>query len=253
MPECTGSEGGHAGSETRFLAARRDAQVDVVPEPVVGVDVPITQVGPSILGGLDPPRVDVLKSIPGYPPRHRIDSLIAEARKDASAFCQRPDAVILQSRCETKHVEYPYPVGQSICHVFVASQEVGIVPATKLQEQDNPEDARGSFPCSWGSTSRDFSLLARRGLFGRVDSCWNFEHGGLDPAPVIDIIESWPSKKRREEKYIASVVEDARKFLECLLFLEVGKLLVWQSAIGHVPAESRELHHENHLGASDVH
>lgn len=41
VPEGAGGEGSQASAEARFLALRRNAEVDVVAQPVVGVLVPV--------------------------------------------------------------------------------------------------------------------------------------------------------------------------------------------------------------------
>lgn len=64
MPESAGHERRQAGTETGFLAFGRDAQVHVVSEPVVGVHVPVFEICAGILGGLNAPWIDILKTVP---------------------------------------------------------------------------------------------------------------------------------------------------------------------------------------------
>jgi hypothetical protein len=63
VPEGRREERGERGPEARFLAGRRDPQVDVVTEPFVGVFVPVVQVGARVLGQLDADRIDVFEMV----------------------------------------------------------------------------------------------------------------------------------------------------------------------------------------------
>jgi hypothetical protein len=64
VPQGTGSKCHETGAEAGLLTTGRDAQIDVVPEPVVGVYVPPAEVSSRVLGRLDSPGVNVLQTVP---------------------------------------------------------------------------------------------------------------------------------------------------------------------------------------------
>jgi hypothetical protein len=105
MPEGRGRESGQAGAEARLLAPRGHAQVDVVAQPLVCVDIPGLEVAAGILGKLDAPRVDVPEAIPRDLPCQWVQPLVTESRENASAFRQRPDAVVFGTRRKANHVQ----------------------------------------------------------------------------------------------------------------------------------------------------
>lgn len=60
VPKGTGSKGDQASSEAGLFAARGDAKIDVIAQPVIRVHVPSAKVCSWILRRLDPDRIDVL-------------------------------------------------------------------------------------------------------------------------------------------------------------------------------------------------
>lgn len=64
MPESTRDERRHAGSKPRFLTLRRHSKVYIVTQPIVGIDVPVTQICSSVLRGFHAPWANILESIP---------------------------------------------------------------------------------------------------------------------------------------------------------------------------------------------
>lgn len=64
MPECAGGECSQARAETGLLPLWRDAQVDVVAQPIVGVHVPVPEVCTTVLRSLQAPWVYILETIP---------------------------------------------------------------------------------------------------------------------------------------------------------------------------------------------
>ena len=64
MPKCTRNKSRHTSAEAGLLAAGCDAQIYVISKPSIRVDVPVSQVGSSILSTLDTPRAHVAESIP---------------------------------------------------------------------------------------------------------------------------------------------------------------------------------------------
>lgn len=109
VPERTGDEGGHAGAETGLLALRRDAQVDVVSQPVVGVHVPVAQICMAVLRKLHARRPNVGQAAPVWFAGFGIQAFVPDAREDAGAFGHHPDAVVLHSGDEVEHVEVEDP------------------------------------------------------------------------------------------------------------------------------------------------
>ena len=64
VPEGRGRKGSQAGAEARLLAPGSHAQVDIVAQPLVRVDIPGFEIATGVLGKLDAPRVDVPEAIP---------------------------------------------------------------------------------------------------------------------------------------------------------------------------------------------
>ncbi len=64
MPKCARDESSHTGAESRFLAFRGDSKVDIVSKPVVGIDVPASEICSGVLRTFDTPRTDILEPIP---------------------------------------------------------------------------------------------------------------------------------------------------------------------------------------------
>ena len=104
MPECTGDKSCQTGSESWFLPPGRNAKVNVVPQPFVGIHVPVFQKGPGVLSGLDAPSIDILEPIPVNTPSLRIDAFVAESGKDACALGQGPYSVELEPCGEAEHL-----------------------------------------------------------------------------------------------------------------------------------------------------
>jgi hypothetical protein len=83
VPERTRDEGCQCGPEAGLLALGCHAEVHVVLQPVVGVDVPETQISTSILRALDLQRHDVGKTIPFRTIGLWVDAIVADTREDA--------------------------------------------------------------------------------------------------------------------------------------------------------------------------
>lgn len=79
MPERTGGEGSQAGAEAGFLALGRDAEVDVVAQPVIGVLVPVAQISVRVLRRLHSPGIDVLQPIPEDLACLRVKAVVSHA------------------------------------------------------------------------------------------------------------------------------------------------------------------------------
>jgi hypothetical protein len=107
VPECTRYKSGHTGAESGFLAARRDAEVYIIPKPVVGVDIPVSEIGSGVLCTFHSPWIYVLKSIPGYFASDRVNPFEAQAGENARALRQSPDTIIFQTRSHIEHMEDP--------------------------------------------------------------------------------------------------------------------------------------------------
>lgn len=126
VPESAGDESGHAGAETGFLAFRRDAQVDVVFQPVVGVDVPVAEVSVAVLREFDARGFDVGQAVPAWAAGTGVDAFVADAGKDAGAFGQGPDAVVFHARDEAHHVKVEDAHGEAVGGEGVAEDDAGV-------------------------------------------------------------------------------------------------------------------------------
>ena len=105
VPESTRNERSETSAETWFLSLGCDAEVDVIAQPVVGVFVPVFEIGAAVLSRFDAPGVDVVEFVPlnaagggGY-------AVVAEAREDAAAFGEGPDGVVFEACGDAEGVE----------------------------------------------------------------------------------------------------------------------------------------------------
>ena len=120
MPKRTCSKGRETSSEARFFAFWRDAEIHVVSQPVVGVHIPVFEVGSRILRGFDTPRIDVLKSVPLHSACFGVYAFVAHAGEDAGAFGQIPDAIVFHTGNETEHFEVPNSPEEAVLKVLIA-------------------------------------------------------------------------------------------------------------------------------------
>lgn len=88
MPERARDKRRHASAETRLLTLWSHPKVDVITEPHVGVDVPVSEISMTVLGEFDGQRLDVLESVPIGFSGLGVDALVADAGKNACALCQ---------------------------------------------------------------------------------------------------------------------------------------------------------------------
>ena len=202
VPKGAGHKSGHACSEARFLPFRSHSQIYVVAQPVVCVDVPVLQVGPAVLSGLDSPWPDIDKSIPLDAARFGIDSLVAEAGQYTGAFGQSPHTVVLRPCHDPKHMEEQDSIKEARALVLVARQTIGTVHTRQLDECEYPQKPCNQFHGSRCATSRDSSLLACRRMLRRVGASGNVEQTCINPASILGIVEGRPSQECREEKLL---------------------------------------------------
>ena len=80
MPESAGNESRHTGSKSRLLPPRRDTEIHIVSQPIVGIDIPVSQVCASVLSGLDAPGAYISKSVPGHFASDWINAFVAQSR-----------------------------------------------------------------------------------------------------------------------------------------------------------------------------
>lgn len=104
MPKCARSECGKTCSKTRLLPLWRDAKVHIMPQPMICVLIPVLEVGSRVLGGLYSPGIDVLKTVPIDLSSSWINAFVPHARKNASAFCQAPNAIVFHPSRKAKHL-----------------------------------------------------------------------------------------------------------------------------------------------------
>ena len=170
MPERAGDESGQSGPETRLLALGRHSKIHVVPQPMVGIDVPESEVGTSVLGRLDLPRLDVGESVPLGTICCWIKAIVSNTAKNASTFGEAPDTVILHSSSQSEHIKLPHSAKEVVFHVVVAQVERGRVIGGELQESKDPERTACTLDGSWNATSWYSSLLTRWWSIGGVGS-----------------------------------------------------------------------------------
>ena len=252
VPEGAGRKGRHAGAEARFFALRGDAQIDVVPQPVVGVLVPAAQVCMGILGRLQAPRIHVFQAIPKDLAGLGVEAVVPHAGEDAGALGEGPHAVVLHSRGEAKQVQDPDAAEEAQLEVALLLHGALVIDRVQLQEHEDPHQAHHSLFGGWGATARDLALLARWRHLGRVGPWGHVEEGGVDPPAVVVVLEGGAAEERREEEDVAQIVEETREFSNGRILLRIRQLLWREATIMNIPTERRQLHDHHHLGASDV-
>lgn len=134
VPECARYKRGHAGTEARFLAARRNAKIHIISKPIVGVDIPIAEIGSGVLCTFHSPWIYILESIPRHFAGDRIYPSEAQAGENAGAFRKSPDTVIFEARSKIEHMKNPDSIKETVCHVFVPGEEFRVVPARELKK-----------------------------------------------------------------------------------------------------------------------
>lgn len=237
MPESAGCKSDQAGAETRLLASGRNAEIDVVAKPVVGIHVPPGEVRARVLGSFNRDGVDVLQPVPRDLACNWVDSVVSEASQDAGTFRQSPYSVILETSYNPDHVHDKYATDDAMRQVrFVNELLVAKVTREGHKEAD-PAEAGDGLDHSRGAAARNLALLANRGLLGGVDACRDFEHGCVNPALVVDVVKGGTGHQGWEEENICGEIQDAGEVLQGTLFLEVGEVLIRQLAIGNVPAK----------------
>lgn len=220
MPERTRAESSQAGTETWFLVAWRDAQVNIVPKPLVSVHVPIPKICTAILRRLDTPRIDVLQSIPANSTCHRIDALVAQTGEDAGALGQSPHTVVLQACREANHVEVKHLSREGVGAKTLLEHEMPVIPRAELQKSKDPDETSSEFPHGRCGTARNLSPLTGGRLLCWVNGRWHIKHGAVDPALVLVVVERRTGQERRKEQDVSSVVQQARQFDNPPVFLE---------------------------------
>jgi hypothetical protein len=85
MPNSTRNKRRHCAAEPRFFASRGDAQVDVIPEPFIGILVPGFQVLFIILCCFEGEGGDVCYAVPSQRTVGEV-AVECEAREHAGAF-----------------------------------------------------------------------------------------------------------------------------------------------------------------------
>ena len=252
MPERARGERSQAGSKARFLPLGRYPQVHVVAEPVVGVHIPVLEIGAGILGEFDAERVDVLEAVPIDFPRLGVDAAVADAGEDAGAFGQGPDAVVFHAGDEAEHLEVPDAAEEAVGEVGIVEDEGGVVPFVELEEEEDPDETGDEFDGGGEVGLGDFAAFAGLGFDGGVGARGDFEHGCFDPAAVVDVVEGGAGEEGGEEEHIAGEVEEVGELGESVIALEVGHFFRREAPVFDVPAEGGEFHDEDHLHAGDV-
>lgn len=190
MPEGRGNKGGHTGTESRFLALGGHPQIHVVPEPEVGVDVPVSEVGMSVLGELDAQRLHVLEAVPVDTAGLGVNTLVADTGENASTFGQMPDAVVFHASSKANHVQIVETLEEVMLHILVTQKQVCAVPSREGQEGKYPNKTIGGLPCSRCAAARDLALLPGWSSLGGINAGRQLKHAGGQPLAVIDVIES---------------------------------------------------------------
>lgn len=144
----------------------------------------------TVLRKLDTHRPDVGKAVPVRLSSFRVETFVSNTSQDACAFCERPDAVVLQSGNDVHHVHLEDARGNVELLVLFGEESVWAEVAGANQEGEDPSDTGGHFHHGWSAASRNPSLLPGWGSFGWIGTRRQIEHGCLKPATVIRIIES---------------------------------------------------------------
>lgn len=93
MPNSTRHKRRHRAAESGFLAPGGDAQVDVIPEPFIGILVPGLQVLFTVLGCFEGEGGNVCHAIPTQRTVGEV-AVECETREHAGAFRHFPDAIV---------------------------------------------------------------------------------------------------------------------------------------------------------------
>lgn len=135
MPESARYERRQAGTESGLLALGCNAQIHVIPEPVIGVHVPVLKVRTRVLRCLDTPWIYVLEAVPQYTTRLWVYAVVAKSGKDTGALGKMPYAVILHSSDKAKHLKDPDSTQEAIFHVLVSKHKFVVVRRRELEEE----------------------------------------------------------------------------------------------------------------------
>jgi hypothetical protein len=221
-----GCKSSERAPEPRFLPFGRDAEVDVVLEPLVSVHVPRLEVCLRVLRCLDRPRVDVCDTVPARLLGGRVDAVVAQARQDARALGQRPYAVVFCAGDEAEGVKEPdsffpsagvraatpkeknSPSEEAIMHSLITQHKLGSVQRAQLQERQYPQQALDSFPRSRSVALGDLPLPFCATTFGIRD--YHIEHAAIDPSLVFPEVEGRPRKQARKVEDIRRIVQYSR-------------------------------------------
>lgn len=252
MPESAGGECSQCGTKTRLLATGSDAQVDVVAQPLAGVDVPVIEVRLGVLRSLHAHRTDVLEPIPRHLARGRINAVEAQAAKNACAFRHHPDTIVLGARRDTNHVQEEKADEEVVAHEAVSKERLGREPGREPDEEQEPGEPGNELDHGWSTAAGDLALASGGRLLGRIDRLGNVEHGGVEPSAVLGEVKGGSNHETGEEENISKVVQQGRQLLEPSVLLKVGEVIFGKNTVGHVPAESAELHDEHHLRSCDI-
>ena len=124
MPESTGDEGCQGGSKTRLLALGRHSQEHVVTQPVVRVDVPISEIRVAVLRELNTQWPDVGQTVPVWLSSLWVEALVSYTSHDACTFRQGPDTVVFGASYDVHHVHLEYARWEAQLLVLVGEESV---------------------------------------------------------------------------------------------------------------------------------
>ena len=161
----------------------------------------------------------------GYVPAdfacRRVDTLVTQASKNTRALGQGPDAIVFQTSSEADHVEEEDLTWERVGTKALLEHEMPIVPCAEFEKGKDPDQASCELPHGGSTTARDLSLLASRGLLGRVNCSRHVKHGAVDPGLVLVVVERRTRHEGREEKDVTGVVQEAWQVDNSLVLLEV--------------------------------
>lgn len=200
MPKSAGNKSCQTCPKSRFPSFRSYAKIHIVPQPIVGIHIPIFKVCTSVLRCLDSPRIHILKSVPLDSTGLRVDAFISHTWENTGSFGKVPDTIIFQPSWKPKQLQNPHSPEKSVRWEMMTQDNFGIVPAREFQVQKYPDKTHGGFPRSRFSTAGDFPLLPSVWSGGLIRSRGYPKHAGFNPAPVIDVIKRWAGKQRREKE-----------------------------------------------------
>lgn len=172
VPERARKERCESCAESGFLAYWCDAEVDVVSEPVVGIDIPVADVVVDILCQFNLEGLNVGQTIPCRLSGLWIYASVTDACEDAGSFGECPDTIVLRALSDSEQVELKHSSKEVVLHVLVGQEIVPVVQTAHLEKNEYPSKTGRSLPGGISSTSWNLALLPGWRCFRWICSRW---------------------------------------------------------------------------------